>query len=144
MGLPMLLAETVVPVLYAPGPRGSWIPAVLLFVIAILFAVGTVTLSALVGPSRTGKIKESTYESGMVPIGDARSRFNVRFYVVAVVFLVIDVEVLFIYPFATIFPSVVQTDPVFATRILLAVLLFTVLLFDSYIYAWKKGVFKWD
>src|SRR5271155_3190065 len=84
-------------------PRASWAPVVLLLVIAIGFAVVNLALSLIVGPSRTGPGKEATYESGMVPIGDARRRFNVRFYIVAMIFLVFDVEIVFLYPWATIF-----------------------------------------
>src|SRR5438067_1222422 len=83
--------------------RASWIPVVLLLVIGIGFAVVNVAASILIGPSRTGPGKEETYESGMVPIGDTRRRFNVRFYIVAMIFLVFDVEIVFMYPWATIF-----------------------------------------
>lgn len=148
MDMTHLLAQASDMVLSAPGPREAWIPVVLLLVIAVGFAVGNVVISTWIGPKRTGSVKEGTYESGMVPIGDARSRFNVRFYVVAVVFLVIDVEILFMYPWATIFPQITQNppidDPMFPTRVLGAILVFTILLLESYAYAWKKGVFKWD
>src|SRR5579862_8059985 len=83
--------------------RSSWIPVVLLLVIGIGFAVVNVAASILIGPGRTGPGKEETYESGMVPIGDTRRRFNVRFYIVAMIFLVFDVEIVFLYPWATIF-----------------------------------------
>jgi len=122
----------------------SWAPVVLLFVIAIGFAVGNIVISLLIGPSRTGPVKESTYESGMVPIGDARRRFNVRFYLVAMIFLVIDVEIVFLYPWVSAFPHAVQENPALATSLLISMLVFTVLLLDSYVYAWGKGVFRWD
>ncbi|HXE55082.1 MAG TPA: NADH-quinone oxidoreductase subunit A, partial [Tepidisphaeraceae bacterium] len=87
--------------------QDSWAPVVLLLVIAIGFAVVNVTASLLIGPSRTGPGKEATYESGMVPFGDTRKRFNVRFYIVAMIFLVFDVEIVFFYPWATVFPDAV-------------------------------------
>src|SRR5688572_18813227 len=68
-------------------PRVAWLPVVLLIIIAIGFAVGNVVLSIWIGPKRTGPGKGTTYESGMVPTGDARQRFNVRFYLVAMIFL---------------------------------------------------------
>src|SRR5580698_1861152 len=86
-----------------PNTRSSWIPVVLLLVIAIGFAVVNVAASIIIGPGRTGPGKEETYESGMVPIGDTRRRFNVRFYIVAMIFLVFDVEIVFFYPWASIF-----------------------------------------
>src|SRR2546428_10066572 len=97
MSLPVLLAQQM------PDPRSSWAPVVLLIVIAIGFAVGNVVLSLLIGPRRSGAVKAQAYESGMVPIGDTRRRFNVRFYIVAMIFLVIDVDIIFFYPWAAIF-----------------------------------------
>src|SRR6267154_830970 len=91
--------------------QDSWAPVVLLLVIAIGFAVVNIGASLIIGPSRTGPGKEETYESGMVPIGDTRKRFNVRFYIVAMIFLVFDVEIVFLYPWATIFsPNVHQNS----------------------------------
>jgi NADH-quinone oxidoreductase subunit A len=122
----------------------SWAPVALLLLIGIGFAVGNVLISLWIGPKRTGPGKETSYESGMVPIGDTRRRFNVRFYIVAMIFLVIDVEIVFFYPWATAFPHVVQENPALATSLLVSMLIFTILLFDSYLYAWGKGVFRWD
>src|SRR5271168_2229860 len=85
------------------SPVGSWAPVVLLLIIGFGFSVANIALSLFLGPKRTGPGKETTYESGMLPIGDARRRFNVRFYIVAMIFLVFDVEVIFFYPWATIF-----------------------------------------
>src|SRR5271156_6705106 len=99
-----LLAVTV----QGSDARNAWEPIVLLLVMGIGFAVTTIALSVLIGPSRTGPVKEGTYESGMVPIGDARQRFNVRFYIVAMIFLVFDVEIVFFYPWASIYASSVQ------------------------------------
>jgi NADH-quinone oxidoreductase subunit A len=82
-------------------PRAAWAPVLLLLVIAIGFAVGNLVLSGIIGPSRTGPGKETTYESGMVPIGNTQQRFNVRFYIVAMIFLVFDVEIVFMYPWAS-------------------------------------------
>ena len=93
-------------------PRNGWAPVVLLLVIGIGFAVGNVVLSSIIGPSRTGPGKETTYESGMVPVGDTRQRFNVRFYIVAMIFLVFDVEIVFMYPWATIFAPASQAGSV--------------------------------
>src|SRR5205823_6854647 len=87
-------------------PRYGWLPVLLLLVIGIGFAVGNIVISLVIGPSRTGAVKEQTYESGMTPIGDTRKRFNVRFYVVAMIFLVFDVDIIFFYPLCSIFPQV--------------------------------------
>jgi NADH-quinone oxidoreductase subunit A len=128
----------------AADPRSSWAPVVLLLLIAIGFAIGNLVLSLIIGPSRTGPGKETTYESGMMPIGDTRKRFNVRFYIVAMIFLVIDVEIVFFYPWASIFPRVAAAFPEASTVLLVEMLVFTVLLLVAYFYAWGKGIFRWD
>jgi NADH-quinone oxidoreductase subunit A len=120
----------------------SWAPVVLLLLIGIGFAVANLALSIVIGPSRTGKIKASTYESGVVPVGDARRRFNVRFYIVAMIFLVFDVDIIFFYPWASIFAPQVRSGSGAACLIEMAV--FIAILMLAYLYAWGKGVFRWD
>jgi NADH-quinone oxidoreductase subunit A len=127
------------------SPVGSWAPVVLLLIIGFGFAFANIALSLFVGPTRTGPGKETTYESGMLPIGDTRRRFNVRFYIVAMIFLVFDVEVIFFYPWATIFAKHVQSDTSDNGLILLMEMItFVVILLVAYFYAWGKGVFRWD
>ncbi len=128
----------------SPDPRSSWAPVVLLLLIALGFAGGNLVLSLLIGPSRTGPGKETTYESGMMPIGDTRKRFNVRFYIVAMMFLVIDVEIVFFYPWASIFPHVATVLPEQSTVLLMEMLVFVFILLVAYFYAWGKGIFRWD
>lgn len=126
----------------------AWAPVVLLLVIAIGFAVANLVLSIIVGPARTGQVKESTYESGMVPVGDARRRFNVRFYIVAMIFLVFDVDIIFFYPWATIFAPAVRSSSLNGGGsngiILIEMVVFIAILLVAYLYAWGKGVFRWD
>ena len=131
-------------VLQAPSPRSTWAPVVLMIVIALGFTVGNLVLSILVGPSRTGPGKETTYESGMTPVGDTRKRFNVRFYIVAMIFLVFDVEIVFMYPWASIFAPAGATNHAFAGLLLAEIIIFVVILLVAYFYAWGKGVFRWD
>ncbi len=137
---------TLFPLAETLDPRYAWAPVLLLLIIGIGFAVGNVVLSLIVGPRRDGPMKSTTYESGMMPIGDTRQRFNVRFYIVAMIFLVFDVEIVFFYPWATIFaPAVQQNGRGFVSALLLGELLvFVVVLLVAYFYAWGKGVFKWD
>src|SRR6266436_1627914 len=100
MHAPLLLSDLT------PSPRAAWAPVVLMIVIGVGFALGNLVLSILIGPSRDNPGKAATYESGMLPVGDTRRRFNVRFYIVAMIFLVFDVEIVFLYPWATIFAPV--------------------------------------
>lgn len=120
-------------------------PIGLLLVMAVLFAVGNLVLTHLIGPSRTGKVKGMTYESGMNPVGTARQRFNVRFYVVAMTFLLFDVEIVFLYPWAMVFPSLGGSEgegltPLFLGRVLFFILTSVI----AFVYAWRKGVFRYD
>jgi NADH-quinone oxidoreductase subunit A len=109
----------------------------------------------VIGPRRRGTIKESTYESGVDPIGDARRRFNVRFYIVAMLFLLFHVEIVFFYPWATLFPrlrsaeyadwAATMTAAGFGPGFfLLEMALFMAILLVGYVYAWRRGVFRWD
>jgi len=132
------LAETT-----PADPRISWAPVVLLIVMGIGFALGNLALSAWIGPKRSGKGKSMTYESGMNPVSDAHRRFNVRFYLVAMIFLVFDVEIVFFYPWATIFPQAVIAQSS-GGQLLVEMFVFVAILLVAYFYAWGKGVFRWD
>lgn len=121
----------------------SYLPIFIILMMAITFAIANVVGSQLFGPRRQGKVKGITYESGMNPVGTARKRFNVRFYLIAVVFLVFDVEIIFLYPWATTFGNLAPQSPeagVWLGRILF--FLFTTVV--AYLYGWRKGVFKFD
>jgi NADH-quinone oxidoreductase subunit A len=141
----MPLAQAVANTSAATGDAPSnWAPVVLLIIIGLLFGAGSIIGSIIVGPSRTGPAKETTYESGMMPVGDTRRRFNVRFYIVAMIFLVIDVDIVFFYPFAAIFAPVIRSGSGKATTLLIEMIVFVVILLVAYLYAWGKGVFRWD
>lgn len=126
------------------------LPILLLVLFAALLAVGLLVVGAIVGPKRDSPVKRMPYESGMDPVHDARRRFDVRFYLVAIAFLVFDVEVLFLYPWAVAnksasgIPAVeAQAGRVDANLIFVEVLVFIALLTVGYVYAWRKGVFRW-
>jgi len=116
-----------------------------LVVMAIIFGIVNVLLSTLLAPSRTGEIKGTVYESGMNPFTNARRRFNVRFFMVAMTFLLFDVEIVFLYPWGVTFPSLAGSqgealEPLFLGRILFFI--FTSVI--AFVYAWRKGVFRYD
>ncbi|MCC7388236.1 MAG: NADH-quinone oxidoreductase subunit A [Phycisphaerales bacterium] len=121
----------------------AYLPLGIMLTIAVTFAGGVIILTKLVGPSRNGPTKGMPYESGMNPVGTARKRFNVRFYLIAMVFLLFDVEVIFLYPWATTFPNLAAgTDEglVWLGRILFFLLTTVV----AYLYGYRKGVFRFD
>ena len=117
---------------------------VFLFLGAIIaFAVVSVAAAHLIAPRKKTPVKEMPYEAGMDPVGDARQRFDVKFYLIAILFLVFDVELLFLYPWAVVayqnggIPALLR-GPVFVEM-----LLFFATLAVAYVYAWRKGVFRW-
>ena len=134
-------------------------PVFLFILVAILTALGMLVGSALIGPRRTTAVKQMPYESGMDPIGDARQRFDVRYYLVAIVFLLFDVELLFLYPWAAGQWSVgspaiatgtggasaiVSGVPVeFRGLAIAEIIIFVAVLTAGFAYAWRKGVFEW-
>lgn len=119
----------------------TYLPILLIMGFAVLLAVIMVMTSTLFGPSKPNKEKLSTYESGMEPIGSARDRFSVKYYMVAVSFIVFDIEVVFLYPWAISFLNFPKQEMVYS---LIIALLFIVILVVGLIYEYKKGVLKWD
>ncbi len=126
------------------------LPIFLFVACATVLSAALLGVSALVGPYRTGRVKEMPYESGMDPIHDARRRFDVRFYLVAIAFLVFDVELLFLYPWAVASRNPEGIDRAVtigwvANRGLVfgEVLAFIVLLAAGYLDAWRNGVVRW-
>jgi NADH-quinone oxidoreductase subunit A len=118
---------------------------IFLYLLAIIgFVVTSLILTHIVGPRRITPVKMMPYESGMDPIGDARQRFDVKFYLIAILFLVFDVELLFLYPWAVVaYRNPPMLPPEMRTLIFWEVLVFLATLVVAYIYAWRKGVFQW-
>ncbi len=128
----------------------SVLPIFLFAACATALSVGLLVVSALVGPSKASRVKEMPYESGMDPIHDARRRFDVRFHLVAIAFLVFDVELLFLYPWAVASRNPEGIDAAVAASLVASrqlvfgeVVAFILLLALGFIYAWRKGVFDW-
>ncbi len=128
------------------------VPVLLLILCATVLAVGMVAAGQLLGPKRSTEVKRMPYESGMDPIHDARRRFDFRFHAVAIAFLIFDVEVLFLYPWAVANKDPAGLKAVAATAtsshwspglVFLEILVFVGLLAVGYVYAWRRGVFRW-
>ena len=121
----------------------AYYPIFIYLAVILAFAAVTLVLAHVVGPRRDTRVKLMPYESGMDPVGDARQRFDVKFYLLAIMFLVFDVELLFLYPWAEVayrdggLPGFLH-GPVFWV-----VLTFIALLLVAYVYDWRKGVFRW-
>lgn len=121
----------------------AYIPVMIIITMAVTFGIINVVASLLIGPRRDGATKSATYESGMNAVGTARKRFNVRFYLIAMVFLVFDIEIIFLYPWAVSFRNLDPQSPeMFVWLGRIAFFVFTTVV--AYVYGVKKGVFKFD
>ena len=114
----------------------GWLSILIMIALGAGFALISVVLSNFVGPKKPTPEKEAPYECGMPPVGDARERQSVKFYLVAMIFLLFDIEIAFLYPWAMAlrdlgWPGFVQ------------VLLFMLLLLAGYVYVWRKGALDW-
>jgi NADH-quinone oxidoreductase subunit A len=115
----------------------SYLPLLILLSISVVNAIVMVAASHVLSPTKSTRVKQSPYESGMDPIGDTRARFSVAFYVVALLFIVFDVETVFLVPWAVVMREVGLTGFVTAS-------IFIFILTVGLVYEWKKGALEWD
>jgi NADH-quinone oxidoreductase subunit A len=119
----------------------QYVPVLLLAAVATAFAVGNLVLSVIAGKvGRRNKVKDTPYECGMLPIGEGSTRMSVKFYLVAMLFILFDIEVVFLYPWAVVYKEMLATN---ANLIFGSMISFLGILFIGYIYALKKGAFDW-
>lgn len=125
----------------------DYVPLGIMFLVAAGFGVSQLLVTQLIGPRKRTAVKLMPYECGKDPIGGARDRFSIKFYTVAVIFLLFDIEVLFIIPFAVAFKSLLAAEAssgvYYGTIALVEILVFIATLVVGYIYVWKKGTFDW-
>jgi NADH-quinone oxidoreductase subunit A len=115
----------------------SYGPLLLMFILACFTAGALVALSSLVGRHKPSREKEQPYECGIRPTGDARQPFSVHFYMVALVFILFDIEAIFLYPWALVYKDL----KVFG---FVEMLLYIIILLVGYVYLWKKGALDWN
>ena len=121
----------------------QYVPVLMLGLVALAFAFGTLLVSVILGwKGKRSKIKDTAYECGMLPIGEGSTRMSVRFYLVAMLFILFDIEVVFLYPWAVVYREMLQ-DPATRNLILGAMVSFLGILFVGYLYALKKRAFDW-
>jgi len=119
----------------------QYLPILMLGTLAVAFSFGMLIFSVLVG--KKGKrtpIKDTPYECGMLPIGEGTPRLSVKFYLVAMLFILFDIEVVFLYPWAVIYKAMLKENP---ALIFGSMISFLGILFVGYLYAVKKGAFDW-
>lgn len=121
----------------------AYVPLLLHLLIATALAGLLVLLSGLVGWRRPNRAKQQPYECGMEPTGDARVPFSVKFYLVAMIFILFDVEAIFLYPWAYLFRDMLRVSHSFGMYGFVEMLVYIAILVVGYIYLWKKGALDW-
>src|SRR2546422_974557 len=119
----------------------EYVPILMLGALAVLFSFGMLVLSVVLG--KKGKrtpAKDTPYECGMLPVGEGNTRLSVKFYLVAMLFILFDIEVVFLYPWAVIYKAMLKENP---ALIFGSMVSFLAILFVGYLYAVKKGAFDW-
>lgn len=115
----------------------SYLPILILILAGTAFGVGSLLVGSLVRPSRPYHAKLTPYESGAPTFSDARAKFPMRYYIIAMLFVIFDIETVFLYPWAIVFKQLGLFG-------LVEMLLFIAILLVGYFYAWKKGALEWD
>ena len=121
----------------------TYFPILMFVLVGIAIGVLPVAMGFLLAPSRPDPEKLSPYECGFEAFEDARMKFDVRYYLIAILFILFDLEVAFLVPWATIFKEIVQTDSVKWFGFI-EMLVFIVILVVGYVYAWAKGALDWE
>ena len=118
------------------SPAEQWLPVLIQAVLAAVIAAALVTLTFVIGRKLKNRVKDLPYECGITPTGDARERFSVKFYLVAMIFILFDIEAIFLYPWAVVYKDL----KMFA---FVEMLLFVGLILAGFFFIWKKGIFDW-
>ena len=121
----------------------DYFPIFVMFVVAAGFAVSQIFVGQLIGQKKPTRTKTMPYECGKDPVGSARERFSVKFYLIAMIFILFDIELIFMMPWAVVFKRM-ALDPSMRSIIYVEMMLFVVLVAVGYVYVWKKGLFDWS
>jgi NADH-quinone oxidoreductase subunit A len=114
----------------------EYLPILVIMMISVMFSVVVILVGSIFRLARPYKEKLLIYESGNPPVGETRERFSIKFYIIAMLFVVFDVEAVFLYPWALVFDSI-------GLYAVIEMMLFIVMLLIGYVYAWKKEAFNW-
>jgi len=119
------------------SPTEVYFPVLVQAIVAMALAAGLLSVSYLLGKRVRNKVKDMPYESGIVPTGDARQRFSVKFYLVGMLFILFDIEAIFLYPWVVVYRELKMVAFV-------EMLVFVVLILSGFFYIWKKGALDWS
>jgi NADH-quinone oxidoreductase subunit A len=115
----------------------NYLPILILLVVSTMMAAVVIVLGTIIGPRHPTPRKLQPYESGMMPIGPAQRRFPIKFYLIAVMFILFDVEIIFLYPWAVVFRQLGWFG-------FIEMLVFVGILLVGYVYAWRQGALEWE
>lgn len=118
----------------------NYLPILALMILATIVPLAILVITHVLGPRKPSDRKLSVYESGMPPVGDAHPKFSIKFYIIGMLFILFDIEIVFMYPWAVIYKQWISTS----LFILIEGLVFIGILLVGYIYAWKKGALEWE
>src|SRR6476646_7051166 len=118
-------------------PTEYYFPVLIQAIVAMALAAGLLTVSYLLGKRVRNRIKDTPYESGITPTGDARERFSVKFYLVGMLFILFDIEAIFLYPWVVVYRELKMFGFV-------EMLIFVILILSGFFYIWKKGALDWS
>lgn len=122
----------------------EYFPILMIFIFVLGFAVTNLALSHFIGRRKNIRAKLIPYECGMDPVGSAHQRFSVKFYLVAMVFILFDIEAIFLVPWAVVFKSLAAQNQAMRIFAFWEMMTFILVLLVGYIYIWKKGLFEWN
>lgn len=122
----------------------DYLPVLLIFVVAGGFAGGNIVLSQFIGQRKQTRTKMMPYECGKDPVGTARERFSVKFYLIAMIFILFDIEVIFLVPWAVVFKTLAGPAYGLGTLVYVEMMVFVALLLAGYVYVIKKGALDWS
>ena len=122
----------------------AYLPILLMFIVAAGFAVTNVAVSRVVGQRKATRTKLMPYECGKDPVGSARERYSVKFYLIAMIFILFDIELIFLMPWAVVFRTLAGPEYGLRTLVYGEMMLFVALLLVGYVYVLKKGLFEWS
>jgi NADH-quinone oxidoreductase subunit A len=141
-GIPLATGRReILPLGMEDSQLAQYLPVLILGLVAMAFAFGTLLISVLIGKrGKRSRIKDSAYECGMLPVGEGSSRMSVKFYLIAMLFILFDIEVVFLYPWAVVYRDMLRDH---ANLIFGSMVTFIGVLLVGYIYALKKKAFDW-
>jgi len=118
----------------------NYLPILIVFILAAGFVFVSLILTHFVGPRINNKVKMMPYESGVDPVGETRIRFSIRFFLIALLFIIFDIEIVFLYPWAVVFKDFLTTG----SFIFFEMVVFLFILAFGFVYVWKNGALEWE